>query len=152
MRFGSNFGRAIPAPTNTSVPPRFSCASADSWARPLPEHSSATSNGSSTESYGIPGVTRSAGSTARAPSFSHSVRRLSLGSLTTMSSIPSAFSAATDKNPIGPPPVTNQRVPGRAPPARVIPCNATARGSVSAACFRDNPSGTRSASAARTVL
>ncbi len=55
MRFGSNLGRAMPAPTSTSVPPRFSCASADSCARPLPEHSSATSNGSSTVSNGIAG-------------------------------------------------------------------------------------------------
>ena len=152
MRFGSNFGRAIPAPTRTSVPARFSCASADSWARPLPEHSSATSNGSSTMSNGIPGVTRSTGSTDRAPSFSHSARRLALGSLTTTSSTPRAFNAATERNPIGPPPVTSQRVPGRAPPACVMPCSATARGSVSAACLSERPSGTRSASAARTLL
>ena len=32
MRFGSNFGRAMPAPTSTSVPARLSCASAASIA------------------------------------------------------------------------------------------------------------------------
>ena len=83
-----------------------------------------------------PASSSSAGSTVRAPSFSHSARRLAFGSLTTMSSTPSAFSAATDRNPIGPPPVTSQRVPGRAPPAWVMPCSATASGSVSAACLR----------------
>ena len=69
-----------------------------------------------------------------------------------MSSTPSAFSAATDRNPIGPPPVTSQRVPGRAPPAWVMPCSATASGSASAACLSERPSGTRSASAARDRL
>ena len=74
------------------------------------------------------------------------------GSLTTMSSTPSALSAATDRNPIGPPPVTSQRVPGRAPPAWVMPCSATASGSTSAACLSERSSGTRSASAAPITL
>ena len=58
------------------------------------------------------------------------------GSLTTMSSTPSAFSAATDRKPIGPPPVTSQRVPGRAPPPRVMPCSATASGSAERGVLR----------------
>ena len=53
---------------------------------------------------------------------------------------------------MGPPPVTSQRVPGRAPPARVMPCSATAIGSASAACFDVNPSGMRSSCAAGMVL
>ena len=142
----------MPAPTSTSVPARLSCASAASWPRPLPEHSSATSNGSSTRSCGHCGVSSSSGSTVRAPSFSHSSRRVSFGSLTTMSSTPSALSAATERKPIGPPPVTSQRVPGRAPPPWVMPCSATASGSTSAACLSERWSGTRSASAARDDL
>ncbi len=53
---------------------------------------------------------------------------------------------------MGPPPVTSQRVPGRAPPPRVMPCNATASGSASAACLSDRWSGTRNACAALTFL
>ena len=53
-----------------------------------------------------------------------------------MSSTPSAFSAATERNPIGPPPVTSQRVPGRAPPPCVMPCSATASGSVERGVLR----------------
>ena len=79
IRFGSNLGRAMPAPTSTSVPARLSCASAASWPRPLPEHSSATSNGSSTRSWGHRGVSSSSGSTTRAPSFSQRARRRWLG-------------------------------------------------------------------------
>ena len=136
-----------------ACPPRFSCASAASIAVPLPEHSSATSNGSSTRSCGIGGVDELVGLRPCARRASRTARGASpCGSLTTMSSTPSAFSAATDRNPIGPPPVTSQRVPGRAPPACVMPCSATASGSVSAACLSERWSGTRSASAARIVL
>ena len=53
---------------------------------------------------------------ARAPSLFARGRRASWGSLTTTSSTPSARNAATDSDPIGPPPVTSHRVPGRAPP------------------------------------
>ena len=75
MRLLSKRGARIPAPTSTSVPARLSCASAASIALLLPEHSSATSNGSSTMSCGIAGIWSSSGWTVRAPSRSHSSRR-----------------------------------------------------------------------------
>ena len=59
-----------------------------------------------------------------------------------MSSMPAARSAATVSRPIGPAPVTSTRSPGLAFD-RVIPCKATASGSVSAAARCDTPSGTR---------
>src|SRR5947199_340011 len=56
MRFESNLGLLMPAPTSTRVPARFSCASADSIAALWPLHSSTTSKGSATRSCGITGV------------------------------------------------------------------------------------------------
>ena len=154
MRFGSNFGRAMPAPTSTSVPralelrerrlhARGRCPSTRARRRTARRRGRAAS----------PGVDELLGlDDAGAELLAERRGGSPCGSLTTMSSTPSAFSAATERKPIGPPPVTSQRVPGRAPPACVMPCSATASGSVSAACLSERSSGTRSASAARDRL
>ena len=149
MRLLSNRGQLMPAPTSTREPPRFSCASAVSMATPWPEHSSATSKGSSTRSKGMPGLGRSSGVTTAAPSRSASARRVGCGSLATMSVTPRALAAAMLSAPIGPHPVTSTRCPASTPP-RVNPCSATASGSASAAARIDTPGGTRRSSASRT--
>ena len=118
-----------------------------------PEHSSATSNGSSTMSCGIAGMSSSSGCDGARAELSRTARGACRAARSRRCRRRRApCSAATERNPIGPPPVTSQRVPGRAPPPRVMPCSATASGSASAACFEPSPSGMRSSSAGRDRL
>ena len=96
------------------------------------------------ESCGHGGVTSSSGSTTRAPSFSHSARRRSLR-LAHDDVVDAERLQRGDRQEADRPAAGDE--PARARPraaACVMPCSATASGSVSAACLSERPSGTRS--------
>ena len=92
--------RGCPRRRARACPARFSCASAASIARLLPEHSSATSNGSSTRSCGIAGDLELLGLRPCARRAARTARgACPCGSLTTMSSTPSALQRGDREEP-----------------------------------------------------
>ena len=139
----------MPAPTRTRVPPRRSWWNPTSMAAFLPEHSSTTWTARSEIRSGSQAgkVSRSAGSrTSSAPRSAASRLRRSPGSTAMIGPMPRATSAAMERAPIGPAPMTMTLSPG-ATPERVMPWRATASGSASAAWRADRPGGSRSSEA-----
>ena len=138
----------MPAPTSTSVPPRFSCASADFHRDRVARALERDVERLVDDVVRHRGVDSSSGVIVRAPSCSPSARRRGVRlAHDDVVDARAPRSAATASSRSGPPPVTSTRCPACTPP-RVMPCSATASGSASAACCSDRPSGTRSGSSA----